>query len=341
MRPSLPIVCVVLALGLCRAAAAIDLYQASAPLADNSDATRKAAITDAFGRVLAQVAGRGGVAVLAQQAAGHEAAARALLGYGVTGDATGATVIEARFDPGAVRAFLTAQHAALLPDARPTLLLWLLAQRDAMPAWVGADEPPELAAAVSAAAAARGLPLLLPMLDLTERADLPASADPGDPASLAALTTAAARYRPDGVLFGRLRGAGGRWQVDLRLALPGRDDLTWSATGASQAAALDAAFDGIGARLTPVAGAAAADGSVAPVQIAIDGVGDVAAYARVWQHLGQVAGLRGLRPLALSSGRVVFRFELAGGDGALAGSVEPGAPFTRVAGDAPAYRYQP
>ena len=180
---------------------------------------------------------------------------------------------------------------------------------------------------------------MLPILDLTERSQLPASVDPADKPSVAGLNTASARYRPDGILFGRLQGSGGRWQVDLRLALTGREDAVWSTTGASPQAALDAAFDTIGARLAPAG--TAVDGPPAPVQIAIDGISDVAAYARVWQHLQQVPGLRGLRPLTLGNGRAMFQFELAGGDAALTASVEPGAPFTRVAGDTPAYRYQP
>ncbi len=339
MRLPLPLVCIVLALGLCRAAAALDLYQASAPLEDASEAARSSAVTIAFGRVLAQVAGRQAVAALAQQPAGREAAQRALLGFGSRSGDDGAVLIEARFEPRAVRKFLAARRIAALPDERPTLLLWLLAENDGAPAWVSADEPPDLAAALAQAAATRGLPLLLPVLDLTERTDLPASVDLADPASLAGLTAAAARYRPDGMLFGRLHGNGQRWQVDLRLALPGRGDATWSAVGASPQAAVDAALDKVGTHAAPAAAPPA--GPIAPVQIAVDGVGDVAAYARVWEHLAQVPGLRGLRPLALGNGRAVFRFELAGGEAGLAIGVEPGAPFTRVAGDPPVYRYQP
>ncbi len=253
--------------------------------------------------------------------------------------ADGVALLEARFDARAVREFLGRQHIATLPDARPTLLLWLLAERDGTPTWAGADEPQDLAVALQQAAGARGLPLLLPVLDLAERSQLPASVDPADKASLAGLNTASARYRPDGVLFARLHGGGGRWQVDLRLALPGREDAVWMASGAGPQAALDAAFDTIGARLAPAG--VPVDGPLAPVRIAIDGVSDVTAYARVWQHLQQVPGLRGLRPLTLGNGRAMFQFDLAGGDAALAASVEPGAPFTRVAGDSPAYRYRP
>ncbi len=339
MRLPLPLVCIVLALGLCRPAAALDLYQASASLADASDAARTSAVTTAFGRVLAQVTGRQAVAALAQQPAGREAAQRALLGFGSKTGTDGEPLIEARFDQHAVREFLAARRIAALPDERPTLLLWLLAGADTGPAWVGADEPPELASMLAQAAADRGLPLLLPVLDLGERADLPTSADPSDPASLAALSTAAARYRPDGVLYGRLDGGGERWQAELRLALPGKDDAVWSATGTSQRAAVDAALDRLALQLAPAA--APPDGQLAAVQITIDDVDGVAAYGRVWDHLSQVPGLRDLRPLALGNGRAMFRFELAGGEAALAGRVEPGAPFARVAGEAPTYRYQP
>lgn len=339
MRLLLPLVCVALTLGLCRAAPALDLYQATAPLADASEASRNAAVTDAFGRVLAQVAGRQEAAALAKRAGGPETAQRALLGFSNHTDESGATALNARFDPQAVRAFLARQRVATLPEARPTLLLWLLAERDEAPTWVGADEPPDLATTLQQVAGALGLPLLLPVLDLAERAALPASIDPADPASLAGLTTAAARYRPDGILYGRLHGAGERWRVDLRLALSGRKDATWSTTGASPHAALEAAFDTIGARLTPAA--TPVDGPVVPTQISVEGIDDVAAYGRVWQHLEQVPGLRGLRPLTLDKGQATFRFELAGGDAALGTSVEPGAPFARTADDRPTYRYQP
>ena len=335
MRLLLPLVCAVLVLCLARPAGALELYQASAPLDATGEAARDDAVSAAFGRVLAQVAGRQAVAALAQQPAGRKAAQSALLGFRASSGADGAPQIEARFDPAAVRAFLANQHIAALPDRRPTLLLWLLLD-GSPPAWLGAAEPPQLAAAVVQSASARGLPLLLPMLDLDERAKLPPALDPADPASLAALTTAAARYRPDGVLFGRLRGGGDRWQADLRLSLPGRDDVTWSAVGNSAEAAIDTALDRIGGLLGP----AVPDGPPAPVQISIDGIDDLAAYARVVEHLSHVPGLRGLHPVALGQGRAVFGFELAGGTAALASRVEPGAPFAR-SGDSPDYRYQP
>lgn len=337
MRPLLPLVCLVLALGPWRPVAALDLYRASAPLADASEATRDNAVTTAFGQVLAQVAGRSTVASLAQQPAGRAAAQGALIAFATrTGD-DGTQLIEARFEPAAVRAFLDSRRVAAPPDRRPTLLLWLLLDGEP-PTWVGADEPPALAGAAAQSAAARGVPLLLPMLDLGERGGLPAELDPADPASVAALDTAAARYRPDGVLFGRLRGETDRWRADIRLTLPGRQDAVWSTSGDSPQAALDAAFDRVGSQLAPAA--TTPDGPPAPAQVSILGIDDMAAYARVWEHLSRVPGLRGLRPVALGHGRAVFGFELAGGEAALAGRVEPGAPFTRSP-DSPDYRYQP
>jgi hypothetical protein len=101
---------------------------------------------------------------------------------------------------------------------------------------------------------------------------------------------------------------------------------------------LDAALDRVGGQLAPTA--ATPGGPPAPVQVSILGIDDMAAYARVWEHLSHVPGLRGLRPVALGDGRAVFGFELAGGEAALAGRVEPGAPFARDT-DSPDYRYQP
>ena len=114
--------------------------------ADAGEAARDNAVTTAFGQVLAQVAGRAAVATLAQQPAGRRAAQGALLGFATrTGD-DGTPLIEARFEPAAVRTFLDTQHVAAPPDRRPTLLLWLLLDGES-PTWVGADEPPTAAGA--------------------------------------------------------------------------------------------------------------------------------------------------------------------------------------------------
>jgi hypothetical protein len=337
MRLPLSLVCALVVLGLARSAAALDLYAAQAPLADATDAGRDSAVSLAFGSVLGQVTGRPATAALAQRPAGRKAAQAALQGFASkTGD-DGAPAIEARFDPAAVRAFLAAQGVAALSDQRPTVLVWLLLD-GAAPTWLGTDEPPDLAAALTHAATARGLPVLLPVLDLDERRRLPPALDPTQPASVAGLGTASARYRPDGVLFGRLRGDAGRWQMDARLTLPGREDAVWSARGDSAPAAIDAALDRVGTLLAPTE--TLPQGPPAPVQITVDGVDDVAAYGRVWDHLAAVAGLHGLHPVALGGGRAVFGFELAGGQAAIAGAVEPGAPFARAA-DSPDYRYQP
>jgi hypothetical protein len=337
MRLPLSLVCALFALGLARSAAALDLYAAQAPLADASEAGRDSAVAAAFGGVLGQVTGRPATAALAQRPAGRKAAQAALQGFASTTGDDGTPAIEARFDPAAVRAFLAAQGVAALSDQRPTLLVWLLLD-GATPTWLGTDEPPDLAAALAHAATARGLPVLLPVLDLDERRKLPPAIDPAQPTSVAGLGTASARYRPDGVLFGRLRGDADHWQLDARLTLPGHEDAVWSARGDSAQAAIDAALDRVGTLLAPAE--TVPQGPPAPVQIAVVGIDDVTAYGRVWDHLAGVPGLKGLRPVILGGGRAVFGFDLPGGQAAIAATVEPGAPFARTA-DSPDYRYQP
>ena len=334
---SLSAVCLLLALLPAGTPQALDLYRARVPLTDDGQTAQEAAVVVAFGQVLAQVAGRGAAAALADQAAGKQAAARTVLGYGFSRDQDGNTLLEARFDPNAVRGFLAEQGVATVPDTRPTLLLWLQVQHDGNTLWVGADEPPRLAAAVDTAARARGWPILLPLLDLAERAELPAHANPHDPATLAPLKALAARYAPGGVLSGRLNGIDGRWRIDLRLTRPDSDDHVWAADGASPEAALGAALD----RLSSHLAVAPPSGPPQAVEITVRGIDDVTAYARVWEHLSQQAEIRQLRPLAVGDGHAVFAFALPGGAAALADRVEPGAPFPREAEAESGYRYRP
>jgi hypothetical protein len=340
MRLPLSLVCALVALGVARPAAALDLYAAQAPLVDATDAGRDAAAALAFGSVLGQVTGHPATAALARQPAGRTAATKALLGFTSKTAPDGSPAIEARFDPAAVRSFLAAQGVAMLPDQRPTLLLWLVVDGPT-PTWLGADEPPDVAAALMQSAAAHGLPVLLPVLDLDERRNLPAALDPAQPASVAALGTASAHYRPDGVLFARLRGDARRWQLDARATLPGHEDAVWSARGDSVQAAIATALDHVTTLLASAV--VAPQGPPAPTQITVTGIDDVAGYGRVWDHLAHVPGLKGLRPVALGGGRAVFGFDLPGGATGLPTLVEPGAPFTPAArtGDSPDYRYQP
>ncbi|GAB4360302.1 MAG: DUF2066 domain-containing protein [Immundisolibacter sp.] len=334
--PSLLALCLLM-LQPATAAQALDLYRARVPLTDAGQAAQQEAVVAAFGQVLAQVAGRGAPARLAAREAGKQAAARTVLGYGFSQDADGGMLLEARFDPAGVRRFLAEQGVATVPDSRPTLLLWLQLQQDGTKLWLGADEPPALAAAVDDAARTRGWPLLLPVLDLAERRQLPPNADPHTPATRAALNALAARYAPDGVLIGRLVGSDGRWRVVLYLNRPGTVDYTWSATGASAQAAMAAAFDQLGAHLA----VAPPSGPPQAVEISIDGVHDLAAYGRVWNHLSQITAIQQLRPHVLDDRRVVFGFALPGGAAALASRVEPGAPFVRQTGTESSYRYRP
>ena len=218
------------------------------------------------------------------------------------------------FDALALRRALDAAGLPVWGAERPATLVWLAVdagrgQRSVLAAaedeMTGPDQGDAAATAARTllmdAAAARGLPLVLPLVDgedlqLVNFADL--WGDFTDP-----VLEASRRYRADAVLIGRARGANPetarvRWSL-----LTGNERIDWNggvASGPDQAAEL------LAARL------AAGPGTARALLVAIDGIDSLANYGKVTQYLSALSSVDACEVVEVAGDRVLYKLRVRG-----------------------------
>ncbi len=166
---------------------------------------------------------------------------------------------------------------------RPEVLVWLAVEDREVRYILGANASQELESRLMDASKRRGLPLLLPLMDLEDQLKVRFADIWGG--FRRSILEASARYGVDAVLVGRLyRAEQGPWEARWTL-FQGRDTLHWRNTAWSQGRAIDSGIDGaadhIAARFAQVFSSNADDQLV----LAVTGVDGLEPYARVMRYL--------------------------------------------------------
>jgi len=161
-------------------------------------------------------------------------------------DAGPPEVLKVDFDPATSEQALRRAGLSLWGANRPSILGWWLSDSTEGSSLVGDGQA--AATPLRAAAQHRGLPLRLPLADLSEQ--LVATAPTLEGADAAPLRSASERYNADALLAVHAREEGGQWQAKWRLWL-GDQKEAGSVQGADQAAVADAVMLAVAERLAP------------------------------------------------------------------------------------------
>jgi hypothetical protein len=205
----------------CRASWAADDFLVELPVADDSRAGQDAAFAEGMRIVLGRLSGEATLWARAPYGDLVDTAAAYILKFNYrrmpAGDARRLMRIWYRQD--ALTAALRQRGFRFASD-NPLVLLWLLEQHGGESWLLAPGEPDSLYRGVVEMGRAQGVSLLLPLVDLQERAAFngllsEAQAD-------AALVSLSQRYEPDVVLIGRLRRQTQDWQLDWTRIQGGR-----------------------------------------------------------------------------------------------------------------------
>jgi hypothetical protein len=276
--------------GIGTAAQGADLYQGEVVVEDQSSGARNAALAEALAQVLVKVTGNpeapdaGGVRGHLSKASQYvqqyqyraeerprpdgESAKRVLL-------------LRARFDPTAVERILREASLARWGEERPTVLVWLVMQRGGERELVGVEEP-GIVNSLHRAADRRGLPILLPLLDLADQRVVATRELWGGFTD--SLVEASARYGTETFMLGRLSEGGGEWRGRWTLYDQGRErhfESKAETLGDVLADGVASSADALGSRYAvPVTEQAGSR-----VRLAVEGVTRLPDYDRVLDYL--------------------------------------------------------
>lgn len=299
------------------------LYEAEVPVPDKEQATRKVGLGTALLGVLVKVSGKRSPDLDPQVNAAVRNPSRYVQQFRYDSsfeqDKSGQPVqklsLWARFDPGEVDSLLRSTGLPVWGRTRPAVLVWLGVEMDAARELVGAEDVSGLAETLYQSADQRGIPLLLPLLDLEDRARLSTSdvwAGFDD-----SILAASRRYQSETVLVGRVyQVLPTVWEARWRLFLD-QAPYDFTSQGDSVALALE---EGLGEVADLIARRFARVGAVGDqslVSLVVSDVNTLPDYARTLRYLESLDGVSSVNPTEVIAGSVSFRLESRGGADAL------------------------
>jgi hypothetical protein len=267
----------------------IEVYQATAPVSDRSEAAQTAAFKAALKIVLIRVTGR--------RTADEEAVFAPLVNnarrYVQQFRSAPDDQLWVAFDGSAIERWLAQNGQPLWGRERPSTFVWLSVQTGAQTVKVlTADDTSELKGAIDAAAATRGIPLVWPN---AAAAGAPTAATAPSPADIGH------RLGAEGVLIGRANNVAEAASV------------RWTLLFQDRSSEFSGAVEGVNRAADLYAGMFAASGSLAPVDIEVGGVADLRDYANVQGYLESLTFITHVSVQALSGDTVRFRLTTRGG----------------------------
>jgi hypothetical protein len=280
------------ALGVTRA----EMYQATAPVADRSEAAQTAAFQNAMKTVLIRVTGRRNADEDPALSSLVSNARRYVQQYRAAPDSQ----LWVSFDGPAIERWLTQNGQPLWGHERPTTLVLLGVQSGAQSGSVlTTDDTSELKLAIDAAAVARGLPLVWPSGAELQKFHIDYSAvSTGSAATFAEIGR---RMGSDGLLIGRASSSSANANV------------RWTHLFQDRSSEYSGTLEGVNRAADLYAGLFAASGTAVPVDIEISGLSDLRDYASLESYLESLTFISHVSVESLSGDTVRFRLSTRGG----------------------------
>jgi len=324
----------------CVAATISNLYEATVPVAGQTPEERKQGIRKALDQVIIKLTGSLDTPTLPQAAPIADAASNLVEQYRYQ-DAAGsmqepsgqkepAQMLWVRFDAQALNKRLRDAGLPVWGRARPATLAWIAVDDGAGRRFiVGAEDSPEIDALVNEHASQRGIRVLLPLMDLEDRAAVSVAdvwASFPD-----VIYQATQRYAAETSVVGRLyQDFDGSWRGRWTTYI-GQDSQSWQAVGETQGQVIAEGIDGLADRLGK---RFATQASVSKNALVLD-VEDVTSlqdYARVLRYLRSLDGVSNARLLQVDADRIVVVADVQGDAAGLERTISLSNILARVSG---------
>ncbi|NIB41980.1 DUF2066 domain-containing protein [Pseudomaricurvus alkylphenolicus] len=302
------LVCLLLVLATAQAEVVEGLYRQQILVQSQGDAERREAASRALESVLVRVTGR--TDIMQQPAASQLATRAGQLLESYRYETTTETLQQGDEQLPASRLILTFSRAAIdntlrraglpiWPDNRPSVLVWLVKDDiNGGRQQVSLQEPGELTAVVAEVTASRGLPVVVPLLDLQDQLSI--SADDLWRLDGEKIRAASARYGVDAIAIGRYsQTSSGRWLGAWSLLHKQRMEVFDSHSDQGEAALVAAGLDAIGTYLGNAYAIVSSPDTRGGVLLQLQQVQSFANYVDALDYLESMAVVRQLELIAL------------------------------------------
>ncbi len=303
------------------------LYSAVTPVPNQSNAARKKAFSRDLAQVFVKVSGNPDVAQVSALAPLLATAAKLVVAYRyrtIPLSQGGGQALWAHFDPKAIDKVLAQAGQGTWGRNRPTVVAWVLNAGS-----IVADNPHNpIVAEMRKSANRRGLPLIFPLMDLTDQKRV--SGFDIRTRYLPALQAASARYGARAMLVGEIRttdmGVNSQWTLVF-----GHSSAPYQLTAATPQAAGAKAVSHAATLLAQQLAYVRGTGGGGEVMVVVAGIRSLADLTRVEQLFSGVPGV-GAAMLAAVRGAVVrFRVGYAGAPNDLNQALTVSGTFAPVA----------
>ena len=245
----------------------------------------------------------------------------------------------ARFDEAAVDRLVREAELPAWRRPRSEVLAWVAVESGGARRMVGAEDTEGIAETFRHGAASRGVPLVLPLLDLEDQARAGPSdlwAGPWDLRSGAEdrFRAASERYQPGATLIGRIdRPNGVIWEARWSLLFPGAAQR-WKTEGDVLDLVVDEGVQEVIDALFAHYASALPEAAGGVIEVSVSGVRDFAGYARAMRYLESLDEVGSVDVLAVTPERLRLGLELRTGAAGLREALALGSTLAEDTGDA-------
>ena len=309
-----------------------DLYEAEAPVIDQSDKNRQAAVRTALGQVLVKLTGDrsspGNPALspilklapeLVQQYLYRE---QEPVNTAAGVDTGPTTRLWVRFDERILAQRMWELGIPIWGQERPATLLWLASEDDSGRFFVSQDSLPEFISVLENKARLRGIALVFPLLDLEDSTRI--RADEVWDGFRQPILDASARYGADSVLAGRIHSpTPGIWEAGWTVYF-GEEGMNWVTRSDLAEMALEEGIDGLADALAARYVISGALAGAELIRITVTEITTNDQYAATIKYLRSLNSVTDVQVVQVEPGQVSFAVTAHGGEPAISQAITLG-----------------
>lgn len=305
---------VLILLGLyscCYAEMAENLYAVVIQVPDNTMATRNQYLPVAFEQAIKKVASSHQVLSHPEYKTAREHPDRFISHYFYTENGT-AYSLNLRFNEAMINNLLHKIGRSTLGKNREHVLLWLVQDNAPAPTFIANGPNDVIAKKINSLATSYGVPIILPLVDLTERLFI--SEQDILNANVQPLQLAAERYSTNTILLGKIKQDGEVWHCEWRLVV-NQHQSAWDSVSNNLDAELEAMINNLADRLIATKQMIQQNAAVVSqdIVVRIKGVYSVNDYAKVIDHLKRLQAVKQVEIGTITGAYATFLIQAEGG----------------------------